>query len=95
MENNQKAVKEIKEKEIENIKLKCSLEYEKKVNKLEHDYKEKLNNNKKEMKKVFDLTMANMKSTYDDEIKVYKKRLSEIEGNLNSHLLMKLVLKKV
>ena len=68
-EASQAATTQIKDKEIENIKLKCSLEYEKKCNKLEHEYKEKLNNIKKEMRKM----LPNMKQTYDEEIQVYKK----------------------
>ena len=90
-ESNQNAVKQIKEKELENLKLKCSLEFEKKVNLVENEYKHKLNNNKKEMKKVFDLTMTNMKNTYDDEIKVYKSRLKDNEERIK---LMKKQLKE-
>jgi hypothetical protein len=69
MDHNDNTVREIKEKEIENIKLKLSLESEKKVNMIERGYQDKLNNNKKEMKKVFEVTLMNMKSTYEDESK--------------------------
>jgi hypothetical protein len=70
MENNDKAVREIKDKEIENIKLKLSLESEKKINLIERGYQDKLSHNKKEMKKVFEVTLMNMKSTYEDESKL-------------------------
>lgn len=71
-ENNEKTIKEIKSKELENIQLKMSLENEKKLSKIKREYEEILSNNKKETKKVFEVTMSKLKSSYEDEIRILK-----------------------
>lgn len=71
-ENNEKTIREIKSKELENIQLKMSLENEKKLSKIKREYEEILSNNKKETKKVFEVTMSKLKSSYEDEIRILK-----------------------
>ena len=62
----------LKEKEIENIKIKLSKDYELKIKDMEKIHFERLTMTKLEAKRAFDLTLENVKSIYEDEIKALK-----------------------
>lgn len=62
----------LKEKEIENIKIKLSKDFELKIKEMEKVHFERLTVTKLEAKRAFDMTLENVKSIYDEEIKTLK-----------------------
>ena len=59
----------MKEKDVENLKLRLKNEYELKMKELERIHYERLQLTKQETRRAFDVTMENMKTIYEDEIK--------------------------
>jgi hypothetical protein len=62
----------LKDKEVDNIKLKLSKEYELKCKDMEKLHFERLTITKQESKRAFDITLENVKAIYEDEIKSLK-----------------------
>ena len=67
-------LREMRSKEIENLKLKLWSEYEDKFSKLKEEYNEKVIKHKKEIRAVLDQTVESLTKTYDDEIQTLKKK---------------------
>jgi hypothetical protein len=61
--------KEIQDRDVENMKLRLSKEFELKIKDMEKDHSERIHTTKSETRKAFDYTMENMKNIYEDEIK--------------------------
>lgn len=91
-ENNERTVKEIKSKQLENLKLELSLENEKKINAIKEDNRKKLEYTKKEMKKIFEATLKKMSAPYEDEIQMLKKTVKEQSDRIT--LLKKMCVRK-
>ena len=67
-------LREMRGKEIENVKLKLKQEYEEKLSSIKTEYKEKVLKNKRDTRKVLDETVKTISTSYDDEIKILKKK---------------------
>lgn len=74
----------IMSKEVENVKLRLTKEYEIKIKELEKLHYERMQLTKQETKKAFDITLDNMKAIYDDEIKALKTVKRELEDKINN-----------
>ena len=72
------------QKELENLKLRISKEYELKLKDLERIHYERLQLTKQEAKRAFDMTLENMKTIYDDEIRALKANRKDLEEKLNN-----------
>jgi SMC interacting uncharacterized protein involved in chromosome segregation len=72
------------QKELENLRLKMSKEYELKIKDLEKLHYERMQMTKQETKRAFDVTLENMKTIYDDEIKALKQAKKELEDRVNT-----------
>ena len=70
-------LKDIRSKEIENLKLKLKSEYEEKFNQAKEEYKDKVSKHKKEIRKVLDQTVESLTNTYEDEVGLLKKKNKE------------------
>ena len=73
----------MKEKDVENLKLRLKNEYELKMKELERIHYERLQLTKQETRRAFDVTMENMKTIYEDEIKQLKGNKRELEDRIN------------
>ena len=73
----------MKEKDVENLKLRLKNEYELKMKELERIHYERLQLTKQETRRAFDVTMENMKTIYEDEIKQLKSNKRELEDRIN------------
>ena len=72
------------QKDLENLRLKISKEYELKIKDIEKVHYERMQVTRQETKKAFDVTMENMKTIYEDEIKVVKAAKRELEERVNT-----------
>lgn len=75
---------QVHERELENLKLRVTKEYEIKIKDLEKLHYERMQITKQETKRAFDVTLDNMKAIYDDEIKALKLAKRELEDKVNS-----------
>ena len=71
------------QKELDNLRLSLTKDYELKLKDLERVHYERLQLTKQETKRAFDVTMENMKTIYEDEIKAVKAAKREIEERVN------------
>lgn len=76
----EQTLKDIRSKEIENLKLKLKSEYEERFAQAKEEYKEKVSKHKKEIRKVLDTTVESLTKTYEDELVLLKKKNKESEG---------------
>lgn len=74
---------QLKDKDLENIKLKLTKDYELKLKDMEKLHYERMTLTKQEAKRAFDMTLENVKSIYDDEIKALKGSKKELEEKIN------------
>lgn len=74
----------LKDKDIENIKLKLSKDFELKLKDMEKINYERLMNTKAEAKRAFDVTLENVKNIYEDEIRALKGTKKDMEEKINS-----------
>mmetsp|Transcript_34216 Transcript_34216/g.33439 ORF Transcript_34216/g.33439 Transcript_34216/m.33439 type:complete len:85 (+) Transcript_34216:1795-2049(+) len=75
--------KQFKDKDVENVKLKVSKEFEIRIKDMERSHFEKITLTKQEAKRAFDITLDNMKSIYEDEIKALKAHRKEQDEKVN------------
>lgn len=73
----------LKEKEIDNIKLRLTKDFELKLKDMDRLHFERLQITKQETRRAFDVTMENMKTIYEDEIKSLKSTKKEYEEKIN------------
>ena len=71
------------QKDIENLRLKLTKDYELKIKDLEKLHYERMQLTKQETKRAFDVTLENMKTIYEDEIKVIKAAKRDLEDKVN------------
>ena len=83
---------QLHQKEIENVRLRLTKEYELKIKEMERVHSERMLTTKQDTKKAFESTLENMKQIYDDEIKAlksHKRDLEEKNNNLRRELVRK------
>eukprot|EP00344_Euplotes_crassus_P009916 CAMPEP_0197001850 /NCGR_PEP_ID=MMETSP1380-20130617/6458_1 /TAXON_ID=5936 /ORGANISM="Euplotes crassus, Strain CT5" /LENGTH=151 /DNA_ID=CAMNT_0042419693 /DNA_START=363 /DNA_END=818 /DNA_ORIENTATION=+ len=90
--NSEQVLKEIKAKEIENIKATIALESQKKIKELETTHQQEQLHYKKEMKKALEKTLAGLKMSYEDEIRLLKKNVKDQDKKIT--LLKKMCVRK-
>ncbi len=73
----EQTLREMRSKEIENLKLWLRSEYEDKFTKLKEEYNDKVVKHKKDIWKVLDQTVESLTKTYEDELVVLKKKNKE------------------
>ncbi len=72
------------QKDLENLRLKLTKDYELKIKEIEKVHYERMQVTRQETKKAFDITLENMKIIYEDEIKVVKAAKRELEEKVNN-----------
>ena len=76
----EQTLRDMRAKEIENLRLKMRAEYDDKLQAVKDEYNERMQRKKKETRKILDQTVESMSKAYEDEIRILKKKNKESKG---------------